>query len=191
MGRWRRGDELERELRSHRPEPRRELVDDIAGRIVGRPGRTGFRMRVGVAVALTAGMLTALGAFGGLSYAADGVGHAVYSAVHVVVPTKASQPSIAMTSAQAQYRITVCFHGFTLEVDSHFVRLLEALGAKPGACKPPPHHRGHRGHHFFGVFKPSTKKAVMCFEGKNTVVAKVEESDLTKLHFKRGYCKTR
>jgi len=185
MGFWRRGDDLERELRAHRPEPRRELVDDIARMVAGRPRSAGRRLRFGVAVALTAAMLGVLGAFGGLSYAAGGVTHAVHSAVHVVVPTKAATPSTAVSSATAQYRVTVCFHGFTLQVDSHFLRLLEALGAKPGACKRRGRGRG-RG---FGGFTPSTKKAVMCFSGKNTVVAKAEEKPLEKLHFKAGYCK--
>jgi hypothetical protein len=181
---WRREDELERELRSRRPEPRRELVDEIARMVAGRPRTTGRRVRFGVAVALTASMLAALGAFGSLSYAADGVSHAARAAVHVVIPAKAAKPSSAVSSAMAQYRVTLCFHGFTLEVDSHFARLLEALGASPGACRP--HHRGHGG---IGVFKPSTKKVVMCFQGKNTVVAKSEEKSLKALHFKAGYCR--
>ncbi|MGH3000504.1 MAG: hypothetical protein ACRDNM_14495, partial [Gaiellaceae bacterium] len=89
MGLWRRQDDLERELRAQRPEPRRELVDGIASRIVGERRRgTGRKARLGVAVALTAGMLGALGAFGGLGYAANGVTHAVDAAVHVITPAK-------------------------------------------------------------------------------------------------------
>ncbi|MDE3189495.1 MAG: hypothetical protein KGL94_01605, partial [Acidobacteriota bacterium] len=67
MGFWRRQDDLERELRAHRPEPRRELVDEIARMVVGERRRAGGRAaRLGVAAALTAGMLGVLGAFGGL-----------------------------------------------------------------------------------------------------------------------------
>ena len=186
MGFWRREDDLERELRANRPEPRRELVDEIARMAAGRPRSTGRKLRFGVAVALTAAMLGVLGASGGLSYAAGGVTQAVHSAVHAVVPTKAAKPSeasIAFSSATAQYRVTLCFHGFTLQVDSHFARLLEALGASPGACKPK-----HRGHGGVGRFTPATKKVVMCFNGKNTVVAKSEEKSLEKLHFKAGFC---
>jgi hypothetical protein len=184
MGFWKREDDLERELRARRPEPRRELVDDIARMVAGRPRSTGRRLRFGVAIALTAGMLAALGSFGSLSYAANGVSHAAKAAVHVVVPNKAATPDIAMSSASAQYLVTICFHGFTLEVDSHFARLVEALGGKPGACKP----RG-RGHGGIGAFKPSTKTVHMCFKGKNTVVAKSEQKSLKKLGFKAGFCK--
>ena len=69
-----REDDLERELRARRPEPPRELVNEIA-RMISTERRHGASRgaRLGVAVALTAGMLAALGAFGGLSYAANGV----------------------------------------------------------------------------------------------------------------------
>ena len=60
MGFWRRQDDLDRELRAQRPQPRRELVDGIANRIVGERRRGAGRLaRLGVAVALTAGMLAA------------------------------------------------------------------------------------------------------------------------------------
>src|SRR5512146_1863047 len=90
MSFWNREDDLERELRAQRPEPRRELVEEIA-RMVGRerPRRSDRPIRLGVAVAFSAAMLIALGAFGGLSYAANGVSHAVSSAVHAIAPAQA------------------------------------------------------------------------------------------------------
>lgn len=177
MGRFRR-DGLERELRARRPEPRRELVDEIADRVVheSRHG-AGRPARIGLAVALSAGMLGALGAFGGLSYAANGVTHAVSSAVHVVTPTKHVVPSTAVSSSMAQYKVALCFHGHTLNVDSHAVHALTSHGATIGACGGS------------GNFKPSTSLITMCFAGRNITVAKSEEKALAKLGFKRGFCK--
>ena len=82
-------------------------------------------------------MLAVLGAFGGLSYAANGVTHAVSSAVHVITPAQPVKfdPGAGLSSSQAQYRVAMCFFRHTISVDSHFVRLFELLGAKHGACK--------------------------------------------------------
>jgi hypothetical protein len=183
MGFLRGKDELERELRAQRPEPRRELVDGIASRIVGdRRRRSGRRLRLGVAVALSAGMLGVLGAFGGLSYAANGVTHAVSSAVHAVVPAQASAPSVSYSSAMAQYKVAMCFHGHTLSVDSHAQGALESAGATPGACSG-------------GAFKPATKLEVACFKGhnvtitKSSVTTKAKLAKLKTLGIKPGFCK--
>jgi hypothetical protein len=188
MGFWKREDDLERELRSRRPEPRRELVDDIARMVARRPRGTGRRLRFGVAVALTAGMLGALGAFGSLSYAANGVSHAVAVAVHAVTPSRASMPTISESSAMAQYKVALCFHGHTLNVDSHATGALEGAGASVGAC------RG-------GAFKPNEKLVIACFKGHNislaktTVTAKTKKAQkaklakLKKLGIKPGFCK--
>lgn len=177
-----RQDGLERELRARRPEPRRELLDGIAGKIVGEHrGRSDRPLRLGVAVALSVGMLGALGAFGGLSYAANGVSHAVASAVHVVVPNKAVTPSKADSSAMAQYKVTMCFHGHTLSVDSHAQSALEAAGATPGACSG-------------GAFKPATATVAACFKGHNVSIAKssvktkAQKSKLKKLGITPGSC---
>ena len=180
---WRRQDDLERELRAQRPEPRRELVDGIASRIVGERRHGASRgARLGVAVALSAGMLAALGAFGGLSYAANGVTHAVDAAVHVITPNRASVPAISESSAMAQYKVALCFHGHTLNVDSHAVGALEANGAKPNACSG-------------GSFKPNEKLVVACFKGHNVDLAKASAKTkaqvkaLQKLGIKLGFCK--
>ncbi|MGH7191104.1 MAG: hypothetical protein ACREF0_18190 [Acetobacteraceae bacterium] len=138
-------------------------MDGIASRIVGEHRRgTGRKARLGVAVALTAGMLGALGAFGGLGYAANGVTRAVTAAVHVIAPAKPLKliPAGSQSSAMAQYKVAMCFHGHTLDVDSHAVGALEGAGAKPGACAG-------------GSFKPSEKLIIACFKGHNIDLAKV------------------
>ena len=183
MGFLRRQDELERELRAQRPAARRELVEGIASRIVGERRRgAGRSARLGVAVALSAGMLGALGAFGGLSYAANGVSHAVDAAVHAVVPTKSAAPSISYSSAMAQYKVAMCFHGHTLSVDSHAQGALESAGATPGACSG-------------GAFHPAEKLVVVCLDGHNISIAKAatktkaDLAKLKKLGIKPGFCK--
>jgi hypothetical protein len=183
MGLFRREDGLERELRAKRPEPRRELLDGITSRIVGERRRRSDRpLRLGVALVLSVGMLGALGAFGGLGYAANGVSHAVASAVHVVVPTTAATPNKADTSAMAQYTVTMCFHGHTLNVDSHAQHALEAAGATPGACNG-------------GAFKPASKTVVACFKGNNVSIAKssakskAQKAALKALGITLGRCK--
>jgi hypothetical protein len=157
-------------------------VDGIASRIVGeRRQGASRRARLGVAVALSAGMLAALGAFGGLSYAANGVSHAVAAAVHAVVPAQASAPSVSYSSAMAQYKVAMCFHGHTLSVDSHAQGALESAGAKSGACAG-------------GAFKPAEKLVRACFKGQNITLAKVSQNTkakrakLEKLGIKPGFC---
>lgn len=156
MGFWKREDDLERELRARRPEPRRELVDEIV-RMTGRSRRSDRPVRIGVAVALSAALLAALGAFGGLSYAANGVTQAVSSAVHVFAPVKPLKvvPAPALSSAMAQYMVTVCFHDHTINVDAHAVDALLSAGATQGACRgvPPP--------------KPGQTLVRVCFHGQN------------------------
>jgi hypothetical protein len=185
MGFWKREDDLEHALRAQRPQPSRELVDGIVSRIVReRRQGAGRKARFGVAVALTAGMLATLGAFGGLSYAANGVTNAVSSAVHVIVPAKPVKliPASGVSSASAQYKVEMCFHGHTLSVDSHAQGALEKNGAKPGPCAG-------------GAFAPKEKLVVACFKGANVSIAKsstktkAKRNTLKKLGFTLGYCK--
>jgi hypothetical protein len=185
MGFWRREDDLERELRASRPEPRRELVDDIARMVGASRSRSSRPARIGVAVALSAAMLATLGAFGGLSYAANGVTHAVSSAVHVVTPAAKPVkfiPAPAVSSSQAQYKVAMCFHGHTLNVDSHAEGALTAAGATPGPCTG-------------GAFQPSTKLVVACLRGHNISIAKSaadtkkERQKLKSAGITLGFCK--
>jgi len=81
--------ELERELRRNRPQPRDEFVQMLSKR-VERESRLprSLRSRIaGVAVA-SAVMLAAVGAFGGIGYAANGVKDVVKVAKSVVVAAK-------------------------------------------------------------------------------------------------------
>jgi hypothetical protein len=96
-GFFKRGDKLEGELRAARPRPSDELVSRIEGRIRSeRPARAHrSSFRVAVPVALTAVMVGALAAVGGVSYAATSVTHAVEAVSHVFSP------------AQAQGKLTV------------------------------------------------------------------------------------
>ena len=105
-------DELERELRRQRPEPRDELVALVSERVAERRrgSRAGFRLAF--AGVLTAGMLAGLAAVGGLSYAADAVQTAARGAQHVVAPVKHAAPAkpAAVSSADKQYKVAFCKH---------------------------------------------------------------------------------
>jgi hypothetical protein len=178
MAFWNRGDDLERELRAQRPEPRPEFLNALESRIhdsrYRRPGRV---LRVGVAGALTAGMLAALAGFGGLGYAATGVSHAVKSAVHVVAPAHKAGPAGGLSSAKAQYKVQMCLRGHTISVDSHAVGGLTTAGATPGACAG-------------GAFTPATKLVRACFKGQNIQVSPAARVALlkAKLGVKPGFC---
>jgi hypothetical protein len=73
---------LEGRLRSERPQPSRGLVAAFAPRRQG----AAVRRQLAFASALTAILLVALAAVGGVSYAANAVGHAVQEAAKVVTP---------------------------------------------------------------------------------------------------------
>jgi hypothetical protein len=165
-------DDLEHELRANRPEPRRELVDGIAA-MVGRQSRrgSGRRARAGVAVAISVALLAALGAVGQLSYAANGVTRAVSSAVHVIAPAKAHiVPASALSSAQAQYFVAVCFLGQTMNVSSAEVDAFVSNGAADHACKG-------------GAFAPGQKQAWECVNGTNVRVLKSQAIDSDVAYF--------
>ena len=88
-GFFKRGDRLEGGLRAARPRPSDELVSRIEGRVRSeRPARVRSSFRVAVPVALTAVLIGALAAVGGVGYAATSVGHAVTAVAHVFSPAK-------------------------------------------------------------------------------------------------------
>ncbi len=100
-GFWKREDRLERELRAQRPEPSAEFMRALEGKVDGKAYRRPARpMRLGLAAALTIGMLVALASFGGLGYAATGVSHAVKAATHVVAPQHKAAPVVKRAAAQ-------------------------------------------------------------------------------------------
>jgi hypothetical protein len=178
---WRHGDRLERDLRANRPEPSADfmqaLESKVAGKAYRRPGRP---IRLGLAAALTAGMLVAVGAFGGFSYAATGVSHAVTAATHVVAPAHHAAPALKrtpLTSAQAQYLVAMCFLRHTIYVDSHAVRILERLGATVGPCKG-------------GRRTPPAATTIVCVKGTNVRVTLADAAKLIKANkAKKGFCK--
>lgn len=177
------GDRLERELRAQRPEPRAGFLNTLETRIAGEGGRArpAGRVRIGLAIALAVGMVSALGAFGGLSYAATGVTHAVQAAAHAVTPshnTTADLKAQPLSSAKAQYLVAMCFFRHTIYVDSRAARILRLLGAKNGPCKG-------------GRRTPPTRTTVVCVRGHNIRVTTANGKALINARkAKRGFCKT-
>ena len=175
-------DRLERELRAQRPELRAGFLNMLESRIAGEArGRPAGRVRIGLALALAVGMISALGAFGGLSYAATGVTHAVQAAAHAVTPSHDAAPALKaqpLSSARAQYLVAMCFFRHTIYVDSRAARILRLLGAKDGPCKG-------------GRRTPPTSTTVVCVKGHNVRVTTENGAALIKARkAKRGFCKT-
>jgi len=180
-GFWKREDKLERELRAQRPEPRADFLHSLATKVDGKAYRRPARpLRLGLAAALTVGMLVALASFGGLGYAATGVSHAVKAATHVVAPQHKAVDtgkSVPLSSAQAQYLVAMCFLHHTIYVDAHAAKILRALGAKDGPCVG-----GRR-------TPPETTK-VVCIKGNNVRVTEENAAALIKAHkATKGFCK--
>lgn len=96
---------IEAELKASRPEPSKQLVNSIVGRVRPRPV-VHSRTRLGVAGVLTAAMVAVVGATGGFSYAATNIAHATTSAAHsfgVGTPTVEHRNASGPSSADAQY----------------------------------------------------------------------------------------
>jgi hypothetical protein len=96
---------LERHLRRNAPQPRAELTESVL-RAIGSRRRTRPALRVAVTGGLTAAMLVALGAVGGIGYAASSAAHAV-KAVHRVLVPSSKQSAIVVRGLSAggdQYR---------------------------------------------------------------------------------------
>ena len=179
---WRHRDRLERELRAERPAPRAGFLHALESRIVGEGhGRSAGRVRIGLAVALAVGMFSALGAFGGLGYAATGVTHAVQAATHVVAPAHHAAPVVKsqpLSSARAQYLVAMCFFRHTIYVDSRAARILRLLGAKDGPCK------GHRR-------TPPARTTIICIKKHNVRVTLSDAKALIKARKATpGFCRT-
>ena len=86
-GFFKKGDSLERGLRANRPAPSDELVSRIEGRLrTTQPRRSAFRYAI--PAALTAALVGALAAVGGVGYAAGSVAHAAQAVAHVFSPAK-------------------------------------------------------------------------------------------------------
>ena len=179
MSFFKRGDGLERELRAQRPEPRPEFLNGLETRIHGSRHRRPARgLRLGLAAGLSAVMLVALAAFGGLGYAATGVSQAVSAAVHVVAPAHHAAVRAPLSSAKAQYKVQMCFHGRTLSVDSHATGALAVVGATSGACSG-------------GGFTPATVLVRGCLRQNNIQVSRTSLAALlkAKVGVTKGFCK--
>jgi hypothetical protein len=175
---WKRDGGLEHELRALRREPRPEFLQAVVNKIEGdryrRPRRS---LRLALVGALTAGMIAALAAFGGLGYAASGVSRAVDSAVHVVAPTKNATPNSALSSASAQYIVAMCLRGHTIFVDNHAVKGILRAGGTLGACSG-------------AAAPPGSKKLVfVCFHGQTILVEKRSVPAMRKAGATKGKCK--
>jgi hypothetical protein len=142
---FQRGDDLERELRRNRPEPRAEFLASMVDK-VGRERRsTAPRLRLGFAGALTTMIVVSLGAFGGLSYAASAVESVAHVVTKVVAPSKPHTTQVAqapLSSAAAQYKkkIKICHfdkegRGHTEEIDESNFPSFRANGDHKGECK--------------------------------------------------------
>ncbi len=104
---FKRGDGLERELRAMRPAPSDELVAKIEARVrEARPAYRRTSFRLAVPVALTAAMVAALAAVGGVGYAASSVKDAATAVAHVFVPAKQSRPIVVqgLSAGGDQYK---------------------------------------------------------------------------------------
>ena len=133
---FKRGDKLEGELRATRPRPSDELVSRIEGRVRSERPSLAHRgsFRVAVPVALTAVMIGALAAVGGVGYAATSVEHAVKAVSHVFVPAKAHQAIVVegLSSGSDQYK-----PGFGFGDPDHNHTGPPGLKKKGGAFAPP------------------------------------------------------
>jgi len=92
-------DSLDRRLRASRPEPRPDIVEEVASQIRGHGGHRRLSPRPGIAVALTAVLLAAMGATGGLGYAASGAKEAAVKAKNIVAPAPAPKAAAAKPAA--------------------------------------------------------------------------------------------
>jgi hypothetical protein len=128
------GDPLERELRAARPRPSDALVSRIEGRIhESRPARrTSFRLAI--PVALTAAMVAALAAVGGVGYAASSVAGAAEAVAHIFVPVKQTSPVViqGLNAGGDQYR-----PGFGFGDPDHVHTGPPGLTKQGGAFAPP------------------------------------------------------
>jgi hypothetical protein len=165
IGRNRGNDDLERRLRRDRPEPRPEFLAMLSDRIGDRPRQ---RRRVGARLALvgavSAVMLIAMSAVGGLSYAATAVQSVasvakaviVAPASKVVVPAAKSDNKQSGDSGNAGnqsshkddkgdkgddkeygHKEKMCHKKNTIDVDSNAVPAHLAQGDTRGECPKP------------------------------------------------------
>jgi hypothetical protein len=140
----RRGDDLERELRRNRPEPRPGFLASMVDRVGREPRSTAPRLRLGFAGALTAMIVVSLGAFGGLSYAASAVESVAHVVTKVVTPSEqhvTPQPQHSSADKEYDEKEDICHfdgqdRGHTITISKSAFPAHKAQGDHLGACKP-------------------------------------------------------
>jgi hypothetical protein len=195
-GFFKRGRKLEGRLRAARPRPSDELVSRIEGRI--RSERPTFArrssFRVAVPVALTAVMIGALAAVGGVGYAATSVGHAVRAVSHVFVPAKAQRAVVVegLTSGGDQYK-----PGYGWGDNNHNHQGPPGLKKKGGAFAPPltPKKVGkasivstnftidEQAHLYIQVIDTTTGKELLITQTKSKLGSKLKGVQAKNLHY--------
>ena len=141
-------DSIEAKLRSERPAPPQELVDELVNRIEAdsaRAPRTA-RPRVALVGVVTAVTLVAFGATGGLGYAKSAATGAVSSTAHAFRAVVTTQPQKDQKKNQAkghgskpsqnQYRekVLICHKGHTISVSESAVPAHLRHGDTVGPC---------------------------------------------------------
>jgi len=106
FGRRQKQRDIEPELRAGRPAPREAFLRELGAEIRAADRLPG-RLRIGFAVALTAALIAAVGAMGGVGYAASATSHAANAMKNVAA--KSHQPTnhvrtVQVSPAQTQYR---------------------------------------------------------------------------------------
>ncbi len=140
---WRRRDRdgIEGELRAYRPMPSADLVDEIVHRVEHERDARWRGARVALAGAMTAAMLVALAAFGGLGQAASAVKGGA-GAVKATISGEKSPPETDTTAAESQYgeKVVICHRQgkkavtLSLPPDSAAQHLRDHKGDTPGPC---------------------------------------------------------
>ena len=128
--------DVERELRSSRPEARPELVSMISERIERTPRRSYAGFRIAFGAGLTAGLLAAVATVGGVGFAASSATKVAKSVIRI---THTSHPRVVNHSSAAdQYRkVKVCHKGKVIEVSEASVPTHRAHGDKIGVSGKP------------------------------------------------------
>jgi hypothetical protein len=107
-GFWKREDDLEQRLRRERPVLPAGPVAALMRLIDSSRSQPMRSFRLGLAAAVSAVMLVALAAFGGLGYAASSVKEAVQAAVHIAAPHTPAQSLPNSAAAQYGAKVDIC-----------------------------------------------------------------------------------
>jgi hypothetical protein len=142
-------DRLAEELRTSRPQPRKEFVHMLAKQVSRQHRPRVASARVAFAGALTLVMLVAMAAFGGVGYAASSVKNPVFKVAKIAKKAVAPQDKLVRrvatrSPAANQYKFVVCHrppgnpsNGHTLEVGSQAAvdaHVRNHPGDHPGPC---------------------------------------------------------